>query len=125
MSPRGKVLERVLSQRGDEDGQFYFGSLNHEGSLLKVTKSLLAILESIPDEYRDNAMCYIYQEDDYDRKDVFIKVFYYRDETNQEYNERMIREAERAYAGEAEYRKQEEADRALYETLKKRFEGGA
>ena len=106
----------VLHQESCDDGPFNFGGDFKEGTLNRVLKSLIAIRESIPAEFRATASCEISSESGYeDSHYPAITVRYMRPETLQEAAECEARDKQR--------RDEETAKaRIYYEELKKRFE---
>jgi hypothetical protein len=92
---------------------------SHEGSygenLIDVIECLRGILEQIPEEYRDTATVDIQSVSDWDSHMASIDICYCRPYTSEE-----IQEIDRRKKSEEAHRV--EAEKTLYENLKKKFE---
>jgi hypothetical protein len=104
MSERRDITVSVFSDRVDEE----------QSTLKELIKFLQAKLDSVPAEYRDSVMAEL--ETDFESSYASIDIYYKRQETDEEMNERIAKRA----AHEAQ---REAAARREYEILKKRFEG--
>lgn len=83
-----RQVTHVLQERYS-DGSFNFGAIYEDGSLNAVIDSLIAIRESIPEPYRENARCEIDSESGYEGSHhATIEVRYSRPETPAETAER-------------------------------------
>lgn len=92
-SARATKLEIVADQEQHESGPFNFGD-DLAGSLHRVIESLVAIRESVPEEYRAEAFCEFRSRSDYDGGGIpTIQVSYRRPETDEEVVERLSWEA--------------------------------
>lgn len=111
------VRVTVVSQEDHDGGPFDFGESYTRGSLLRVMRSLEAILGSIPVEYREAASCEITSRSGYEGDhNATIEVTYDRPETPDE-------TARRVAKIEAERQQRIAQERATYEALKAKFGG--
>lgn len=109
----------VVQQERYDAGPFDFGAIYEDGTLDNVIHSLMAIRDSIPEEYRADARCEIGSESGSESgyecsHYASIEVRYYRPELPEETSRRLATEREMA---EAEIAKA----RAQYEMLKAKF----
>jgi hypothetical protein len=105
----------VCVQEQYDEGLFDFGNTFEDGTLDRVIRSLEAIRESIPEEYRAAATCGIMSESGYEGSHYArIEVSYDRPETDEEMQRREKRDRDH----EAAIRREE---RALLKRLQNKY----
>lgn len=114
MDEKLKIKVEVASQKQFDEGPFIF-----DGKVADLIANFQSIIDGIPEEWRSSAEFEIdsvsgYEESHYPQ----ISVWYYRDETDEEFNSRIAAENARR---DAEQRRNADPEFQQYLTLKAKF----
>ncbi len=82
---------------------------------LDFMKYFQAQIDKIPSEFIDNSRIELYNYVEYDNAIMDIEIYYFRDETDEEQNDRIKKELESKQLREAQ-------ERAIFERLKLKYE---